>query len=304
MKEILKNLETISEIERSRSRRLLTVIGAGPGDVELITLKAIKALQKADVVLYDALIDTQLLEYAPQAEHIFVGKRRGCYSYQQEQINELIVQRAKQGKHVVRLKGGDPFVFGRGAEEMEYAAAHGLEVAIVPGISSCLSVPAAQNIPVTKRGSAESFWVITGTTKEHKLSNDVRLAAKSSATVVILMGMSKLSQIVTLFKKEGKSKTPIAIIQNGTRENEKVGVGTIDSIEREVERKELANPAIIIIGEVVRHRDIISDLQGGLIRRQHLESQSSEDLQGVVAAAERSRSQSNLLVGLTEKIES
>jgi len=239
----------------------LTVVGAGPGDVELITLKAMKALQSANVVLYDALVDTELLDYAPQAEHIFVGKRRGCYSYQQEQINELIVSRAKSHGHVVRLKGGDPFVFGRGSEEMEYASNFGLEVAMVPGISSCLSVPAAQNIPVTKRGSAESFWVITGTTKEHKLSNDVRLAAKSSATVVILMGMSKLSQIVECFEREGKSETPIAIIQNGTRENEKVGVGTIDSIEREVEKQELANPAIIIIGEVVRHREQILEIQ-------------------------------------------
>jgi len=245
----------------SGARGLLTVVGAGPGDVELITLKAIKALQNADVVLYDALVDTELLEYAPQAELIFVGKRRGCYSYQQEQINELIVSRAKSHGHVVRLKGGDPFVFGRGSEEMEYAAQHGLEVAMVPGLSSCLSVSAAQNIPVTKRGSAESFWVITGTTKEHKLSNDVRLAAKSSATVVILMGMSKLSQIVELFKKEGKSETPIAIIQNGTRENEKVGIGAIDSIEHEAEKLELTNPAIIIIGEVVRHREQILVIQ-------------------------------------------
>ena len=235
----------------------LTVVGAGPGDVELITLKAIRALRQADVVLYDALVNTELLSYASQAEQIFVGKRRGCYSYQQEQINELIVGRAKNNEHVVRLKGGDPFVFGRGSEEMEIAAASGVEVAMVPGISSCLSVPAAQNIPVTKRGSAESFWVITGTTKEHKLSNDIGLAAKSSATVVILMGMSKLSEIVALFKKEGKYDMPIAIIQNGTRSNEKVGVGTIATIEKEVKRQGLANPAIIIIGEVVQHRERI-----------------------------------------------
>ncbi|MFS4456534.1 uroporphyrinogen-III C-methyltransferase [Maribacter sp. 2304DJ31-5] len=236
---------------------LLTVIGAGPGDVELITLKAIKALQIADVVLYDALVNDVLLEYAPNAEKIFVGKRRGCYAYQQEQINELIVNRARMRKHVVRLKGGDPFVFGRGAEEMEHAAAQGITVAMVPGISSSLSVPAAQHIPVTKRGAAESFWVITGTTKEHKLSGDIALAAKSNATVVILMGMSKLAQIVSLFKKEGKSETPIAIIQNGTRENEKIGIATIGTIEEEVENRQLANPAIIIIGEVVKHRENI-----------------------------------------------
>ncbi|CAM3294911.1 uroporphyrinogen-III C-methyltransferase [Zobellia roscoffensis] len=231
-----------------------TVIGAGPGDVELITLKAIKALQSADVVLYDALVSVELLDYAPNAEQIFVGKRKGCYTYQQGQINELIVSRAKSHGKVVRLKGGDPFVFGRGAEEMEYAAAHGLQVAMVPGISSCLSVPASQNIPVTKRGASESFWVITGTTKEHKLSADVALAAKSNATVVILMGMSKLSQIAELFRAEGKAETPIAIVQNGTRKDERIAVGTIASIEDEVAKQQLTNPAIIIIGEVVKHR--------------------------------------------------
>lgn len=239
----------------------LTVVGAGSGDVELITLKAIKALQNANVVLYDALVDPELLKYAPHAEHIFVGKRKGCYSYRQEQINELIVGRAKTYGHVVRLKGGDPFVFGRGAEEMEYAAQNGLEVDMVPGISSCLSVSASQHIPVTKRGSAESFWVITGTTKDHKLSDDVYLAAKSNATVVILMGMSKLHRIVELFKEEGKLETPVAIIQNGTWENEKVGIGTIESIEKEVKGQQLANPAIIIIGEVVRHREQMLQIQ-------------------------------------------
>jgi uroporphyrin-III C-methyltransferase len=257
MMEEVNNLNYLPMTERSRSHARLTVVGAGPGDIELITLKAIKVLGTADVILYDALVNEELLEYAPQAECIFVGKRKGCYAYQQEQINELIVSRAKSHGHVVRLKGGDPFVFGRGAEEMEYAAANGLEVAMVPGISSSLSVPAYQNIPVTKRGAAESFWVITGTTKEHKLSEDVALAAKSSATVVILMGMSKLSQIVELFKSEGKTETPIAIIQNGTREDEKVGVGTIQTIEQIVSENQLTNPAIIIIGEVVRHRKLL-----------------------------------------------
>lgn len=255
----------------------LTVVGAGPGDIDLITIKGVKALADADVILYDALVDASLLDYAPNAEHIFVGKRRGCYAYQQEQINALIVSRAKSDGHVVRLKGGDPFVFGRGAEEMEYAATQGLEVAMVPGVSSAVSVPAAQQIPVTKRGSAESFWVITGTTKEHKLSNDVHLAAKSNATVVILMGMGKLSAIVELFKKEGKADTAIAIIQNGTRKNEKVGVGTIATIEKVVEKQELQNPAIIIIGEVVKHR------------------KNMQDLQDVVA-------ESDLLVGRKEKV--
>ena len=235
-------------------RGKLTVVGAGPGDEELITLKGVKALQSADLVLYDALVNTQLLAYAEKAEKIFVGKRKGCYAYQQEQINELIVQRAQTGLHVVRLKGGDPFVFGRGAEEMEYAASFGIDVFAVPGISSCVSVPASADIPVTKRGSSESFWVITGTTKNHKLSEDIHLAAQSSATVVILMGMSKLGAIVDAFVKEGKSATPVAIIQEGTTDREKIGIGTMETIESVVKRNKLSNPAIIIIGEVVRHR--------------------------------------------------
>jgi uroporphyrin-III C-methyltransferase len=240
----------------------LTVVGAGPGDVDLITVKAIKVLKTADVVLYDALVNEELLDYInPDAEKVFVGKRRGCYKYQQEQINELIVIRAKSNGHVVRLKGGDPFIFGRGAEEMEYAAGFGLEVDVVPGISSSLAVAAYQNIPLTKRGSAESFWVITGTTKEHKISNDIQLAAKSNATVVILMGMSKLPQIVRLFQAESKNKLPVAIIQRGTTAQEKLGIGTVDTIENIVKVRDLKNPAIIVFGEVVKHRQTLIDIK-------------------------------------------
>ncbi|WP_272151977.1 uroporphyrinogen-III C-methyltransferase [Tenacibaculum aiptasiae] len=233
----------------------LTIVGAGPGDVELITLKAINALKQADVVLYDALVNNDLLKYVnPNAEIIFVGKRRGCYRYQQEQINELIVARGHSHGHVVRLKGGDPFIFGRGAEEMEYAAKFGLQTDVVPGISSSLAVPAYQNIPLTKRGSSESFWVITGTTKKHQISSDVALAAKSNATVVILMGMGKLSEIIQLFQKEKKHDLPVAIIQNGTTPQEKIGIGTVNTIEQVVAKNKLSNPAIIVLGEVVKHR--------------------------------------------------
>ena len=190
-----------------------------------------------------------------------MGKRRGCYKYQQEQINDLIVARANSHGHVVRLKGGDPFIFGRGAEEMEFAASHQIEVAVVPGISSSLAVPAYQNIPLTKRGSAESFWVITGTTKEHKISGDLQLAAKSNATVVVLMGMSKLPQIVALFQKEGKQDLPVAIIQEGTTSREKVGIGTVNTILNVVKEQELSNPAIIVLGDVVNHRAILQSVQ-------------------------------------------
>ena len=240
---------------------ILTIVGAGPGDLDLITLKAIKAIESADVILYDALINEALLKYATaDAELIFVGKRRGCYAFQQDQINDLIVSKAKEKGHVVRLKGGDPFIFGRGAEEIDYVRKFGLETYVVPGISSSMAVPAYQGIPLTKRGSSESFWVITGTTKKHQLSGDVALAAKSSATVVILMGMGKLSEIVRIFSEENKQDVAVAIIQNGTRDNEKVGIGTISSIEGIVEAKQLANPAIIVIGDVVKERAVLSSV--------------------------------------------
>lgn len=239
----------------------LTVVGAGPGDEDLITLKAIKAIESADVILYDALINESLLKYASDdTELIFVGKRKGCYAFQQEQINELIVSKAKEKGHVVRLKGGDPFIFGRGAEEIDYVRQFGLETYVVPGISSSVAVPAYQGIPLTKRGASESFWVITGTTKQHKLSTDVALAAKSTATVVILMGMGKLAEIVKIFSSENKQDTAIAIIQNGTRIDENVGIGTINTIEKIVEEKQLANPAIIVIGDVVKERAILSSI--------------------------------------------
>ncbi len=234
----------------------LSIVGAGPGDPELITLKAIKAIKAADVILYDALINTDLLNYASEtAEQIFVGKRRGCYAFQQEQINELIVERAMKGKHVIRLKGGDPFVFGRGAEEIEFAAHHGISSEVIPGITSAIAVPAYQNIPVTKRKVAESFWVITGTTKDHLLSKDVELAIQSTATIIILMGMKKLPEIVQLFQQNDKGSKPIAIIQDGTRKEEKQVVGTINTIVSQVKEHGLENPAIIIIGDVVNNRE-------------------------------------------------
>jgi uroporphyrin-III C-methyltransferase len=231
----------------------LTIVGAGPGDVELITLKAIKALESADVVLYDALVNEELLQYAPQSEIIFVGKRFGCHAYSQVQINELIVSMAKRFGHVVRLKGGDPFVFGRGSEEIEYAQKFDLKTAIVPGISSALGVPASNGISLTERGVAESFWVITGTTSEHKLSKDVALASQSSATVVILMGMNKLAEIISIYKNNRTDDLPVAIIQNGTKDTQKKAIGTISSIAKLAQEQQLSSPAIIVIGEVVRN---------------------------------------------------
>jgi len=232
----------------------LTLVGAGPGDPDLLTIKGAKALAVADVILYDALVNKQLLEeyVSKKAKKVFVGKRKGIHAYSQDEINQLIVDHAFESGHVVRLKGGDPFIFGRGTEEIDYVEGFGISTEVIPGISSSVAVPAYQGISLTKRKIAESFWVVTGTTSGKKLSNDIYHAAQSTATVVVLMGMSKLNQIVSIFQSENKGNCPVAIIQNGTTEVEKIGVGTINSIENIVTEKQLSSPAIIVIGEVVR----------------------------------------------------
>lgn len=231
----------------------VTLVGAGPGDPDLLTLKGVKALAEANVVLYDALANDEILAHAPKnAIKIFVGKKIGNHAYTQDQINQLIVDNALTYGNVVRLKGGDPFIFGRGSEEIEFIESFGIETVVVPGISSVVAVPASQGISITKRGVSESFWAITGTTSDRKLSSDVALAAQSSATIVILMGMHKLPQIIDLFQKENKGDLPVAIIQNGTTSDEKVGVGTVNSIIEIVKEQKLSSPAIIVLGNVVR----------------------------------------------------
>jgi uroporphyrin-III C-methyltransferase len=231
----------------------ISLVGAGPGDIELITLKGINALKTAHVVLYDALVNTELLNYAPQdALKIYVGKRNNQHAYSQEQINTLLVDMAYSYGHVVRLKGGDSFVFGRGKEELDYADAFNIETDLIPGISSSIAVPALAGIPVTHRGVSESFWVITGTTKDNELSEDIFAAAKSNATVVILMGLSKLKEITAIFSNEGKSDTSIALIQDGSLPTQKNALGTISTIVDIAKENNIKAPAVIVIGDVVK----------------------------------------------------
>lgn len=230
----------------------ITLVGAGPGDADLITVKAIKALKTADVVLYDALVNEELLGNAPEASvKVYVGKRSGDHTYSQEAVNKLMVDYAINYGHVVRLKGGDPFVFGRGFEELDFAASYDIPASVVPGISSSIAVAELQNIPVTHRGLSESFWVITGTTANGNISPDLYDAAKSKATVVVLMGISKLVAITEIFKSEGKSKLPVAVIQSGTTADEKVAIATVNTIVDAVKENNISSPAIIVLGEVV-----------------------------------------------------
>jgi uroporphyrin-III C-methyltransferase len=239
-------------------KSLLSLVGAGPGDPELITLKAIKTLAAADVILYDALANEALLDYArPGAIKEFVGKRFGCHTLSQDEINLRIIMYSASYSRVVRLKGGDPFVFGRAQEEIEAARHAGITVEVIPGISSALAVPASKMIPLTCRGINESFWVTTGTTQSGDVSADIKLAAQSSATVIILMAMSKLEAIMEIFALYGKSETPVAIIQDGTTEKEKMVSGKVRDIAYRSQHAGLTNPAIIIIGEVVSLADAV-----------------------------------------------
>ncbi len=230
----------------------VSLVGAGPGDPELITLKGLKAIQSADVILYDALATKELLSKAREGcECIYVGKRCGRHSLKQQDIHALILQKSKTHHHLVRLKGGNPFVFGRGHEEMTFLENNGITVTVIPGISSATSLPLLQGIPLTKRDVSESFWVITGTTKDHKISKDIYLAAQSRATVVILMGMRKLEEICQIFQSGGRAAIPAMVISKGSTPEEKVAVGTVRDIYKKVQELQLESPGLIIIGDVV-----------------------------------------------------
>ena len=226
------------------------LIGAGPGDPDLITLKAIKALQAADVVLVDDLVNRTLLGHAPQARVIPVGKRGGCKSTPQAFINRLMVRLARQGRIVARLKGGDPFLFGRGGEEMLALAAADVTVEIVPGITSGIAAPAAIGIPVTHRGASHGVTFVTGHTQDGRNPNWAALAA-SGTTLAIYMGMQQLGTIVAELLAGGLAgDTPAAAIQNGTLDSQRHVACTLRQLPEAVAREELGSPAIVVIGQV------------------------------------------------------
>lgn len=236
------------------------IVGAGPGNPDLITVRGITCLREADVILHDRLIDMRLLDEArSDAEIINVGKEAGEEDLQQERIHWLMVGKALEGKSVCRLKGGDPFVFGRGAEEAQVLTEAGIAFEIVPGVSSAIAVPAYAGIPVTHRDHAHSFMVITGS-RSHELDSPEWLAArqlvKAGGTVIVLMGFARLLQIVeSLLSNECAITTPVAVISKGTRVDQDCRVGTISDITSRIGG--LTSPAIIVIGEVVALRNNI-----------------------------------------------
>lgn len=229
----------------------LILVGAGPGDPDLITVKGIKAIQRAEVILYDALISPELLDYAPRGcQKIFVGKRAGTHSMAQSAINSLIIKYARNTL-VVRLKGGDPFVFGRGYEEMSVAMDNGIEVELIPGVTSAISAPAAAGIPITTRGVSRSFWVVTATSTSNELSDDLKLACQSSATLVIMMGIKKLRTIVHQIRMHRSDTEPMAIIQNATCDDQTVVTGTSKDILEKFNQIATGGPGIIVVGKVI-----------------------------------------------------
>jgi len=237
----------------------VALVGAGPGDPGLMTVRGLALLRRADVIVYDRLVDPRLLDEArPDAVRVFVGKASGHHTLAQSQINALLVRHAARGRRVVRLKGGDPFVFGRGGEEAAALAAAGIAFEIVPGVSSAVAVPAYAGIPVTHRGVASSFAVVTGHEDETKDETVVNWAQLAGAvdTLVILMGARSLPRIAAALLAAGRpAGTPVALVRWGTTDAQETLVGPLDGIAALAEAAHLGPPVVIVIGNVVALRE-------------------------------------------------
>ena len=232
------------------------LVGSGPGSEGLLTQRARDVIDKADVVLFDQLPGEEILASLPaRAEKIDCGKYGGKHTLEQDEIEALVVDRAKEGKTVVRLKGGDPFLFGRGGEELETVRKAGIDVEMIPGISSALAVPASVGIPLTHRKYASQVTILTGNEDPTKPEPalDWKLLAQSRGTIVILMGVANLEKIAEALIKNGKSeKTPVAIIERGLRKDRRVTTGSLDTIAGAAKNAGVKPPAVIVIGDVVK----------------------------------------------------
>jgi uroporphyrin-III C-methyltransferase len=232
---------------------IVYLVGGGPGDPGLITVKGLACLRRADVVLYDRLIAPELLDEAPpQAELFDVGKAPTCHRRSQTEINDLLIEKAWEGKTVVRLKGGDPFVFGRGGEECEALARAGIPFEVVPGVTSAIAAPAYAGIPVTHRGLAHSVTIVTGHTADASLVDWVSLPREG--TLVFLMGVRHLPEIVDQLLAHGRAGgTPVALIERGTTPAQRVVIGALEDIVDMAD--DVQPPATLVVGEVVRLRN-------------------------------------------------
>ncbi len=253
--------ERLANIHFHSNKAKVTILGAGPGDPELISIKGFNALMNADIILYDALVSKDLVENINlNAEKINVGKRAGKHNFPQESINKLIVSQFHKNKNVVRLKGGDPFIFGRGGEECEYLSKNNIKFEIIPGISSGIGIPSQLGIPLTHRNYTKGVIFLTG----HEIDNSINWDAisKSNMTLVIYMGYNNINSIIDCLIKNGKSSnTSIGLIQKGTTKDQKIIIGEIGTINKKLKEEKLRTPVLIIIGEVV---NIYSQIKNSL----------------------------------------
>ena len=277
---------------QNRERGKVYLVGAGPGDPGLLTLRGRELLEKAEVIIYDRLASPRIMEFAnPAAEKIYVGKRVGKHVANQHEINDLILEKAKQGKRVVRLKGGDPFIFGRGGEEAQILAENGIQFEIVPGVTSAIAVPAYAGIPLTHRSYTASVAFITGHRRFDSNEADVDWEglAKGVGTLVFLMGMTNLPNITENLIRFGRSPdTPVAVIRWGTTPLQESITGTLSDIAQKVKEAGFKPPAIIVVGDVCKVRDKINWFE-------------KQPLLGKKVLVTRTREQASTLVRLLER---
>jgi uroporphyrin-III C-methyltransferase/precorrin-2 dehydrogenase/sirohydrochlorin ferrochelatase len=238
----------------------VAIVGAGPGDPDLLTFRALRLMQRAEVVVYDRLIGPAILDYVRRdAERVCVGKSPGRRGWTQDEINALMLRHARAGRQVVRLKGGDPFVFGRGGEELAFLRRHGIPVEVVPGITAAGGCAAYAGIPLTHRDHAQAVTFVTGQGKDGDPDLDWAALARARQTLVIYMGVAAAGRIAARLVEHGLAPTtPVAVIENGTHPDQKVVFGTLDRIETVVRANGIRGPAVIIVGEVVRLSDAVA----------------------------------------------